>query len=90
MTAFKIAAQRPKTPIYVFTDNLPILNTLNLVWGIRGFYYDKYESSDDTVADTKKYLEELNFINEGDYIIHVTSTPLHSRSTANTIKLTKI
>ncbi len=90
MTAFKIAAQRPKTPIYVFTDNHPILNTLNLVWGIRGFYYDKYESSDDTVADTKKYLEELNFINEGDYIIHVTSTPLHSRSTANTIKLTKI
>ena len=90
MTAFKIAAQRPKTAIYVFTDNLPILNTLKFVCGIRVFYYDKYESSDDTVADTKKYLEERNFISDGDYIIHVASTPLHSRSTANTIKLTKI
>lgn len=90
MTAFKISAQRPKSPIYVFTDNLSILNTLNLVWGIRGFYYDKYESSDDTVADTINYLIEKNFVNEGEYIIHVASTPLHSRSTANTIKLSKI
>jgi pyruvate kinase len=90
MTAFKISAQRPKSPIFVFTDNHSILNTLNLVWGIRGFYYDKYESSDDTVADTINHLKENLFVNEGDYVIHVASTPLHSRSTANTIKLSKI
>jgi len=90
MTAFKIAAHRPKSPIYIFTDNLPILTTLNLVWGIRGFYYDKYESTDVTIVDIKKYLVEHGFVKSGEYIIHIASTPLHERATANTLKLTKI
>lgn len=32
-TAYKIASQRPKAPIYVFTSNQQILTQLNLVWG---------------------------------------------------------
>jgi pyruvate kinase len=90
MTAFKVAAQRPKAFIYIFTDNKPILNTLNLVWGVRGFYYDKYESTDRTISDIKHYLREKNLIEPGHFIIHIASTPLHERATANTIKLTQI
>ena len=90
MTAFKIAGQRPKASIYIFTDNKPLLNTLSLVWGIRGFYYDKYESTDETIADIKMYLVNNNLVSSGNYIIHIASTPLHERATANTIKLTKI
>jgi pyruvate kinase len=90
MTAFKVAAQRPKAFIYIFTDNKPILNTLNLVWGVRGFYYDKYESTDRTISDIKQYLREKNLIEPGHFIIHIASTPLHERATANTIKLTQI
>lgn len=90
MTAFKIASHRPKANIYIFTDNKPMLNTLNLVWGVRGFYYDKYESTDNTITDIKEYLIKKELVKHGEFIIHVASTPLQERATANTIKLTRI
>lgn len=90
MTAFKISSHRPKGFIYIFTDNKPLLNTLNLVWGVRGFYYDKYESTDTTISDIKKYLVEKKLVEKGQYMVHVASTPLQERATANTLKLTKI
>ena len=45
-TAFKISSMRPKAHIYAFTSNKKILNMLNLVWGVRGEYYDKTVSTD--------------------------------------------
>ena len=47
---------QPQTPckIYAFTNNHAILNTLSLVWGVTGFYYDNETGTDETVADTKK------------------------------------
>lgn len=89
-TAFKIAAHRPKASVYIFTDNKPLLCTLSLLWGVRGFYYDKYESTDTTFTDIKKYLIEEGLLVSGERMIHVASTPLHERSTANTIKLALI
>ncbi|MFM9055174.1 MAG: pyruvate kinase [Bacteroidota bacterium] len=90
MTAFKISSHRPKAGIFIFTDNRPILNTLNLVWGIRGFYYDKYESTDTTISDIRKHLVENSLVKPGEYIIHIASTPIHEKSTANTIKLARV
>lgn len=89
-TAFKIAAHRPKADIYIFTDNKPLLCTLNLVWGVRGFYYDKYESTDLTFNDIKNHLVRHNLIASGEMMIHIASTPLNKKSTANTIKLALI
>lgn len=89
-TAFRIAAHRPKANIYIFTDNKPLLNTLNLIWGVNVFYYDRYESTDDTINDIKRFLIGNKLVDTGDMVIHVASTPLHERATANTIKLTKI
>ncbi len=40
-TAYKIASQRPESHIYVFTSNRKILTQLNLVWGVRAFFYNK-------------------------------------------------
>ena len=88
--AFRIAAHRPKSDIFIFTDNKPLLNTLNLLWGVRVFYYDKYESTDTTFKDIKQFLIDNNLVDLGDMVIHVASTPLHERSTANTIKLSII
>ena len=90
MTALKIASHRPKAAIYIFTDNKPILNTLNLVWGIRGFFYDKYESTDTTFVDIRNHLVDSGLLKEGDHMIHIASTPIHERATANTIKLARI
>ena len=89
-TAFKISSHRPRAGIFIFTDNNPMLNILNLVWGVRGFYYDKYESTDNTINDIKEILRENKFVDAGDCIIHVASTPLSERSRANTIKINMV
>jgi len=90
MTAFKISSHRPKAHIYIFTDNKPLLNTLNLLWGVRGYYYDKYESTDTTISDIKEFLVDHKLVKQGEFIIHVASAPLHERSTANTVKINKV
>jgi pyruvate kinase len=89
-TAFRISSQRPKSNIFIFTDNMEILTTLSLVWGVRSFHYDKYESNDNTIRDIKKFLKQKGFVKEGDMVINVFSTPLDERGMANTIKLNYI
>jgi pyruvate kinase len=86
-TALKLASQRPKAHISVFTDNRQLLKILSLVWGVQGFYYDKYESTDTTISDIKSFLLKKHLVKKGDLVIHVASTPLHVKGTTNTIKL---
>ena len=45
-TAYKVSSQRPNTAIYVFTSNRTILSQLNLLWGVKAFYYDGYSSDE--------------------------------------------
>ncbi|HKR03677.1 MAG TPA: pyruvate kinase [Bacteroidia bacterium] len=89
-TAFKISSQRPHAHVYIFTDNKVLLNTLSLVWGVEGFYYDKYISTDDTIKDIKNFLKRNGFLKKDDLTINVASTPLEDKGTANMIKLSVI
>ncbi|HQO88111.1 MAG TPA: pyruvate kinase alpha/beta domain-containing protein, partial [Bacteroidia bacterium] len=83
----RISSQRPKAGLFIFTDYKPILNTLNLVWGVRGIYYNKFESTDQTIDDIKNILKEQGYVDAGDVVIHVASTPLKKRSRVNTLKI---
>ncbi|MEC8247810.1 MAG: pyruvate kinase, partial [Bacteroidota bacterium] len=47
-TAFQISAWRPKAHILVYSSNKRIIPQLNLLWGVRAFYYDKFVSTDET------------------------------------------
>jgi pyruvate kinase len=89
-TAFKLASHRPKANIYVFTDNYQILTTLNLVWGVQGFYYDKNISTDHTIADIKFILKKAGFVKPNDLIINIASAPLSERGKSNMIKLSAV
>lgn len=89
-TAYKLAAHRPKANIFIFTENRPLLNTLNLVWGVRGLYYDKYISTDDTFEDQKNILVDMKYIHKGDVLIHTASMPMKARLKTNTIKINKV
>lgn len=86
-TAFKIASHRPKANIFIFTNNRPLLNTMSLIWGVRGFYYDKEVSTDDTFADIEEILKEKGHIEAGDVFITTASMPIHAKGRTNTIKL---
>lgn len=86
-TAYKIASQRPKSLIFVFTSNPKILTQLNLVWGVRAMYYDKMVSTDHTIADIKYLLKEQGFIKTDDLIINLASMPIEERGKSNMLKL---
>ena len=89
-TAFHVSAQRPAASVIIFTDNLPLLTVLSLVWGVRGFYYDRYVSTDETIADIQKILKEKKILQENDILINIASIPLSERGTANMVKLSRV
>jgi pyruvate kinase len=89
-TALKLASHRPKAKIYVFTDNHFILTTLNLVWGVQGFYYDSDISTDHTISDIKQILKVSGMVRSNDLIINIASIPLSEKGKTNMIKLSAV
>lgn len=89
-TAYKIASQRPNAPIYVFTGNKEILTQLNLVWGVRAFYYDKKVSTDHTIADIKYLLTKEGLLKQGDLVINLASIPIEENGKSNMLKLSYV
>ena len=89
-TAYKIASQRPKAPIYVFTSNTQILTQLSLIWGVKGFYYDKRISTDHSIADIKFILKQKGLLNTGDLVINITSIPIEENGKSNMLKLSEV
>ncbi len=86
-TAFKISSHRPKANIFIFTHNKPLLNTMNLIWGVRGYYYNSEESTDQTFEDIENILREKGHLRKGDVFITTASMPLQARGRTNAMKL---
>lgn len=89
-TAYKIASQRPKAPIFIFTSNKQILTQINLIWGVRGFYYDRRVSTDHTIADIKYLLKKEGLVKQGDLVINIASIPLEDLGNSNMLKLSYV
>lgn len=89
-TAFKISSHRPKSSIVMFTSNRSILNTMSLLWGVRGYYYDKNESTDDTFADIKKIVIDKKLVSGGDLVIKIASMPIEAQGMTNMLKISSI
>ena len=56
-TAFEISSHRPEALTFIFTSNRSLLNAVSLLWGVRGFYYDKWESTDNTIIEVNEFLK---------------------------------
>ncbi|GAB2957959.1 pyruvate kinase [Hymenobacter coalescens] len=89
-TAFQIAKYRPKANIFIFTDNRSLLTTLSLIWGVRGFYYDRMVSTDNSVADIKYILTTTGHLEKGDVFINTASMPIGEKGKTNMIKLSVV
>ncbi len=89
-TAYKIASQRPNAPIYVFTGNKEIITQLNLVWGVKAFYYDVKVSTDHTIADIKYLLTKEGLLKQGDLVINIASIPIEENGKSNMLKLSYV
>ena len=89
-TAFQISAWRPQSHILVFTSNKRILTQLNLLWGVKSFYYDKFVSTDDTVTDVNKIAQEKGFVEKGDFLINLAAMPVTDKGMVNTLRISEI
>jgi pyruvate kinase len=89
-TGFKLASHRPKANIFIFTDNPALLNTMSLVWGVRGYYYNNYVSTDETIKEIKEFLKKNNLVGTDDLIINIASIPMEEKGRANMLKLSYI
>lgn len=89
-TAFRVSSYRPKTRIFIFSSVRPMLGTMNLIWGVRAFYYDKFSSTDETIDDLCEILKEKKLLKDGEVIINTASMPLYKRFRTNTLKITVV
>lgn len=89
-TAFKVSSYRPKAKIYIFSSHEPILATLNLVWGVRSFYYDKFTTTDETIEDVVEILKKKGRVKVGDILINTGSMPISERLRTNMLRVTLV
>lgn len=89
-TAYKISSQRPKSDTFVFTENRQILTQLSLVWGVKGYFYDKMVSTDHTISDSKYMLKKLGLVKEGDLVVNIASVPIEEKGKSNMVKLSYV
>ncbi len=89
-SAFKISSYRPNCKIYVFSDQKPLLSTLNLVWGVNCFEYKKFTTTDETIDDIVKILKKEKAVQSGDLIVNIGSMPIHKRLRTNMLKITLV
>lgn len=89
-TAFQISAWRPQAHILVFTSNQRILTQLNLLWGVKSFYYDKFVSTDDTVTDINQIARDKGFVEKGDFLINLAAMPVTDKGMVNTLRVSEM
>ncbi len=89
-TAFQISAWRPSAHILVFTSNKRILSQLNLLWGVKAFFYDRFVSTNQTVVDVNKIAYEKEFVKKDDFIINLAAMPIFEKGMVNTLRVSQI
>lgn len=89
-TAFQISSWRPQADILVYTSNKRILSQLNLLWGVKAFFYDANESTDKTILQINDIAKKNNFVFPGDFLINLTAMPVNKKGMVNTLRVTTI
>ena len=89
-TAFMISSYRPKANIFIFTDNIKLLPTLNLFWGIRAYYYNSEVGTNETIDDVIELLKKNKLVVKGDLIINTATMPLTSKGKTNALKVSLV
>lgn len=89
-TAFQISAWRPSSNILAFTSNKRILTQLSLLWGVRAYYYDKFNSTDETIEDIKLIAKEKGYVSKGDFTVNLAAMPIEAKGMVNTLRISEI
>ena len=89
-TGFQVSSWRPHSNILVFTSNKRILCRLNLLWGVKAFYYNRSVSTDKTIEEINEIVNKRGFAKKGDMVINLASMPVKESGMVNTLKISEI
>ena len=89
-TAFQISSHRPDSHIIVYSSNRRVITMLNLLWGVRAFFYDMKKSTDETIIQVNALTYNSGFVEEGDMVVNINAMPAHDDAKTNTLRLTFI
>ena len=89
-TGWQISSWRPNCLVLVFTSNKRILSQLNLLWGVKCIYYNKFQSTDKTVEDVNALAIKNRYVRKGDIVVNLASMPIKDKGQVNTLRITKL
>ena len=89
-TGWQISSWRPNCLVIVFTSNKRILSQLNLLWGVKSIYYNKFQSTDKTVEDVNHLAINNRYVKKGDIVVNLASMPIKDRGQVNTLRISQL
>ena len=89
-TGWQISSWRPSSLVIVFTSNKTVLTQLNLLWGVKCIYYNKFKSTDKTVEEVNQLAHESKYAKKGDFVINLAAMPIYEKGQVNTLRITKV
>jgi pyruvate kinase len=88
-TARLISKYRPRTPVYAFSHTLPVLNRLNLLWGVHPVGVEQAFSVEQMISLSENYLVGKGVTRKDEVIAIVAGTQATTGST-NFIRLRQV
>jgi pyruvate kinase len=89
-TAFMVSSCRPKSRIYIFTNNPEVVNILNLLWGVEAFFYDGMRGTNNTFREVQQHLVDQGKLKRGDVVVNLGTMPVKEMARTNTLKISQI
>lgn len=86
-TATLISSFRPKARIVAATDNVEVLNRLELVWGIQTFGIKPYRTTEEAMDQVQSLLLSYGLAKKGDNVILTLGMPVLAGAKTNTVRI---
>ena len=58
-----------------------------MIWGVKAFFYDSFESTDKTVEQINKIAKDKGYVNKGDLLVNLTAMPIIDKGMVNTLRV---
>lgn len=84
-TANIIAGFRPKARIVAVTDQISVLNRLEIIWGLQTLIIQPYKSLEDVISQVERLLIEYGLAKTGDRVVMTLGMPISDGSKTNTL-----
>jgi pyruvate kinase len=84
-TANIIAGFRPRAKLVAATDEVGVLNKLEIIWGLQTIVIDDYKTMHDVVTQVERLLLQYKIASPGDKVILTLGQPVADRAKTNSL-----